>query len=352
MTLKSAAALAAAIILTILTLIGLGDTLLPLLFSFVVAYLCFPFVKRLEDRGIPRNLSVIGIIAVFFFTIVALILLVLPSVIVEASNFFSELPENVDKAIAKIKQVVAEQGYKLEVSEQISIREYVQSHRDSWIDSASKAVGRFIKGAFTGVVGWIIAVLNLFLIPLFFFYLMVDFEQFRAALRDTLPKEWNIRIRRYVELSNTVLSGYLRGQVMVALILGCLYGTGLTLIGLRYGFLIGFVSGLISIIPYAGFIMGFTTATIVAIANSAGSWQMVAGVAAVFLVVQAAEGSFITPKLVGDKVGLNSLTTILALIIGGNLMGIVGMLIAIPVAAIIKVFIGEIKKYVWQAVDQ
>lgn len=350
MTTKSLAALVAAVILMILTLIGLGDTLIPLLFSFVMAYLCFPFVKRLEGRGVPRNLSVIGIIALFFLSILALALLVLPGVIVEASNFIGDLPENVDKAAVKIKTVIAEQGYKLDVSEEISIREFVQAHRDSWIESASKAVGRWLKGAFTGVVGWVIAILNLFLIPLFFFYLMVDFEQFRGALREALPAEWTRKVSRYVDLANTVLSGYLRGQVMVALILGGLYGLGLTLIGLRHGFLIGFISGLISIIPYAGFILGFTTAIVVALANFT-SWGMVAGVAAVFIAVQALEGSFITPKLVGDKVGLNSLTTILALIIGGNLMGVVGMLIAIPVAAIIKTFIGEIKEYVWQAMD-
>lgn len=350
MTTKSLAALAAAVILTLLALIGLGDALVPLLFSFVMAYMCFPFVKKLEQRGIPRNLSVIAIIAIFFIAIIAIILLVLPGVIVEASGFIRELPANVDKAIAKIKEVIAEQGYTLDLSQEISIREYVEAHRDSWIESASKTVGRWIKGAFTGVVGWVLAILNLFLIPLFFFYLMVDFEQFRGALRQILPEEWNVRIRRYADLANTVLSGYLRGQVMVALLLGLLYGLGLSLIGLRYGFLIGFVSGLISIIPYAGFIIGFSTAAIVAIANSSG-WQTVAGVAAVFISVQAVEGSFITPKLVGDKVGLNSLTTILALIIGGNLLGFVGMLIAIPVAAIIKTFISEIKEYVWQAME-
>jgi predicted PurR-regulated permease PerM len=128
----------------------------------------------------------------------------------------------------------------------------------------------------------------------------------------------------------------------VAGILSLLYAIGLTLIGLKFGFLIGLLSGFLSIIPYAGFTIGFTVSLLIGAANYE-QLSSLFGVVAVFSVVQSLEGTLITPKLVGNKVGLSSLTTMLALIIGGNLLGIIGMLIAIPIAAILKNITLELK---------
>jgi len=169
-----------------------------------------------------------------------------------------------------------------------------------------------------------------------------DYEKISKEVKSFVPKSIQPKISHYIALSNTVLSGYIRGQLMVAFALAILYAVGLSAVGLKFGALIGIASGLISIIPYAGFTLGFLTAIIMALSNYSGMDQIF-GIVAVFVIVQALEGIIITPKLVGDKVGLSAFATMLVLIIGGNLFGLMGMLIAIPLAAIIKSLIGELK---------
>jgi len=170
-----------------------------------------------------------------------------------------------------------------------------------------------------------------------------DFEKIANGLKSFVPPAYLPKLKHYAKLSNTVLSGYIRGQLMVALILGVLYAIGLSLVGLKFGLLIGLLAGLISIIPYAGFTIGFATALFVGLANFTG-WGPIVGIAAVFTAVQALESTVITPNLVGDKVGLSAFATMLALIIGGNLFGLVGMIIAIPLAAIAKAILSELKE--------
>ena len=162
-------------------------------------------------------------------------------------------------------------------------------------------------------------------------------------MKSFVPKSFLPKLTHYLNLGNVVLSGYIRGQLMVALALSVLYATGLSMVGLKFGVLIGLLSGLISIIPYAGFSIGFVTAIVMGLAHYSGMGQ-IAGIITVFVVVQALEGILITPKLVGDKVGLSAFATILVLIIGGNLFGLMGMLMAIPFAAIIKSILKELKR--------
>jgi predicted PurR-regulated permease PerM len=150
------------------------------------------------------------------------------------------------------------------------------------------------------------------------------------------------RLNHYLTLSNRVLSGYIRGQLIVAFILGMLYSAGLMIVGLRFGLLIGIVTGFISIIPYAGFTLGFVAALMVAITHASG-WGVIFGVIAVFLTVQALEGTVITPKFVGNQVGLSSLATLLALIVGGNVFGLTGIILAIPTAAVLKSILWDLK---------
>jgi predicted PurR-regulated permease PerM len=205
-----------------------------------------------------------------------------------------------------------------------------------------KTLAGGVQQVFSGVAQGLIAVLNLCLIPLFFFYLINDYEKMSANLKSFVPPTLQPRLAKYLRLSNAVLSGYIRGQLMVALVLGVLYAAGLSLVGLKFGVLIGFVSGLMSIIPYAGFTLGFIAALVVAMANYTGMTP-VFGVVVVFVSVQLLESLWVTPKLVGDKVGLSALATTLALIIGGNWFGMVGMMVAIPVAAIVKAVLAEVK---------
>lgn len=322
-------------------LFGLGSALPPLLFSFAISYLFFPLVMKLEKKGMKRNYVISLIFLLLIIVLCLAAALVLPALIDDIQAFFGELPANVAKAFQKIESIAKEFGYNLNLNKE-TILVYIKSNASKLADEFLNGIAASLKISVKGISSWIINILNIFLIPLFFFYLMSDYEKIINGFQSYIPRTILPKLQHYFSLSNEVISGYIRGQLMVALILGILYATGLWLVGLRFGLLIGFISGLISIIPYAGFTIGFATAIIVALADYSGAGQVI-GIVGVFSVVQTAESFYITPKIVGDKVGLSSLATILALIIGGNLLGLIGMLIAIPTAAICKTLITDLK---------
>ncbi len=321
---------------------GLGDALVPLMISFGMAYLVFPLIKKLERKGVGRNYAVLAVFSLFIITLVISLILVIPRLLSEANELAQEFPQTASRAIGEIEAVSAKLGYDLDLSTE-GIRAYVDEHASEISGSLVKSFADSLKGAFSGIANWLLSILNLFLIPLFFFYVINDFEKISSSVTSFIPPSLQPRLSRHLKLSNQVLSGYIRGQLMVALLLGGLYAIGLTVIGLKFGFVVGLVSGLISIIPYAGFTLGFLAAILIGLANYSGI-ELFLGIAAVYTVVQILESTVITPKLVGDKVGLSSLATILALIVGGNLLGITGMLLAIPVAAIARTILIDLKK--------
>lgn len=325
-----------------LTIWGLGETLISLLLSFGLAYLVFPLVRKLESKGIGRNYAVLTVFSLIFGGLIAGLVLVTPRLASDTSAFVKEIPQITSTAVEKLEAVSSDLGYDLDLSVE-GIRTFLDEHASELSGSVVERVTGGLRSAFSGITGWLISVLNLFLIPLFFFYLINDFEKISAEIKSFIPRSARPRLSQYLELSDQALSGYIRGQLMVALILGCLYAIGLSLIGLKFGVVVGLISGLVSFIPYAGFALGFSTALLIGLANFSGI-ELILGIVAVFTVIQVLESTVLTPKLVGDKVGLSSLATMLALIIGGNLLGLTGMLVAIPVAAISKSILVDLKK--------
>ncbi len=336
-----------AIIISLLSIVfivlwGLGAALVPLLFSFALAYLVFPLIKRFEDKGLNRTYSV-PIVFSFFVIIGLLILaLVIPGLINDGKAFLKELPQNLTVAVQKIEKLASSAGYQVDLSRD-SIVDYIKLHASDLSSGVLKSLTNGLKISFVEVSKWLLTILNLFLIPLFFFYVINDYEKISKEISSFIPSYIKPKLKHYLDLTNIVLSGYIRGQLMVALALSILYAIGLSIIGLKFGLLIGILSGLISIIPYAGFSIGFISAIVVGLANNSSTSQFL-GIIIVFFIVQMMEGFIITPKLVGNKVGLSAFLTMLALIIGGNLFGIIGMLIAIPLAAIIKSILLELKR--------
>jgi predicted PurR-regulated permease PerM len=329
------------ILLLILALIGLGDTLVPLLFSFMVSYLLFPLVIRLESRGIKRKFAVPSVILALTTVMLVAIILIIPGLVSDARDFIVELPDTSSKFLHKIEVFAESKGYNIDLSKD-SIAAFLRANVEGFSGGLLKGLTQGLKTSFQGILSWLIGLLNLFLIPLFIFYLINDYEKISQRISTFVPKSAKKKLDQYLNITNEVLSGYIRGQLVVALFLGFLYSLGLYLVGLRFGILIGILSGLISIIPYAGFVLGFFTAIVIALTNYTGI-NLVLGVSAVYLFVQFLESFIITPKLVGNRVGLGSLSTMLALIIGGNLFGFVGMLIGIPIAAILKVVLKDLK---------
>ncbi len=323
-----------------IALYGLGGALLPLLLAFILAYLVFPVIKRLEQRGLDRRYAVFGVFTLLFLSLALVLLIVIPSVIRDARQFAQDFPPMVASALEKLEGALGQAGFAVDLSQE-QLQQFVAGHISELSATLFKSLTQGAKQAFAGLAGWLVAILNFFLFPVFFFYLVHDFEKISRQITLLLPRDWQGPLAHYAQLSNRVLSGYVRGQFTVALILGVLYALGLWLVGLKFGLLVGFVSGLMSIIPYAGFTIGFVTAITIGLANYSGM-ELLLGIVVVFTVVQALEGTIITPRFVGDKVGLSALATLLALIIGGNLLGFVGMLVAVPVAAILRSALAEL----------
>jgi predicted PurR-regulated permease PerM len=185
------------------------------------------------------------------------------------------------------------------------------------------------------------AVINLlgllFLTPVVTFYLLRDWPKVIAAINGALPLDHAATIRHLAHESNAAVAGYVRGQALVCLCLGTIYGVGLSLVGLQFGFVIGIIAGLISFIPFVGTLVGATLSIGMALAQFPPEWIGVVKVAIVFVVGHALEGNFLSPKLVGDRVGLHPVWIMFALLAGGSLFGFTGVLIAVPVAAVIGV---------------
>lgn len=313
---------------------SLGLAIYPLLISFGFAYFFFPLLKALESRKIPRQVSVLCVFIISTLATVGLLALAIPKIADESIQFFQELPALTDRLLVQVEDLAKEYGLQFHYSSK-QLSQMILGSISQISAGMLQKVTSSLTGFFGSIFQFILVLINLALIPLFFFYMIGSYEKIIALIRRWIPIENPERLQRYIDDLDEVLSGYLRGQLLVGLILGIMYSVGLSWVGVPFGLLIGALTGLLSIIPYVGALFGFFSSLLLVLANWNGP-QTLLGLLAVFAVVQGLEGTVITPRLVGNKVGLPPLVTMLALIIGGNLLGLVGMLFAIPIAAFLK----------------
>lgn len=318
---------------------GLGSSLVPLLLAGIGALLCAPYINWLKTKGIKKPYSTILIIIGVFIPIIISNAILIPIFLREAKEFLAVLPGNMTKLLDQIEVWAVAIGVSLDYSRQ-DVLELVNTHSVELSNSIVKMLTASIKESAGNITQVILTVLNVFLIPIFFFYLVSENSYWRASLKAFIPREHHDRILRTLEKSIEILKLYLKGQVLACIILAIIYGVGLQLVGLKFGILIGMVTGLLSFIPYVGFSMGLVLGLIVAFSMGAGL-GFVTLVFGVFMIGQSLESFIITPKLVGSNVGLTALESILILIIFGNLFGFIGMFVAIPAGAIIKVALTE-----------
>lgn len=212
---------------------------------------------------------------------------------------------------------------------------------ENWRDAGgylAQALGQIGRSGMAFVT-WVTYVA---LIPVVTFYLLLDWNRLLTSIGNLIPRQWTDDTFRLARRCDEVLSSFLRGQLLVMMCLGVIYAVGLTLMGLNFGLLIGVVSGLVSIVPFLGFIVGLAIAVVVALFQF-GSWWGVVGVITVFSVGQIAESVVLQPKLLGDKIGLHPVAVIFAVLAGGSLFGLTGVLLALPIAAVILVLLKEVK---------
>lgn len=326
-----------------LIITGLDYALGPLLFAFFLAYLVFPAISKLEKHGLNRIAAVSIIFTLLLAVITAFVMAFVPWMVKEGGRFFSELPDNVTKAVNVAEKLTDRIGLRF-FGENNNLKEFLRDQVGALSEDAASRLASAVSGVFSNVAKWIIALLNVLLLPLFFYFFIMDYEKIKDEIKGYIPGKYMALAREYAGRANRILSGYIRGKLVVAFILGLLYGAGLHLIGLQYGFLIGFVSGILSILPYVGSLLGFAAAIIMGLADYQGIFLLI-GIVAIFSAAQVLENYVITPRLVGDSVGLSPFVIILVIIIGGNLMGVIGIFAAIPIAAFLKELLVDLRGY-------
>ena len=312
-----------------------SGVLLPFVVGMTLAYFLDPVADRLEALGLSRLLATLTILLSFIFVFILFIVIVAPILVTQLSDFGSKLPSY----IARIQALATEENLKW-------------LHDSFGIDAASiqKNIGTILGQATTlgstvltslwTSAGTVVNVASLFVVtPVVAFYTLLDWDRMVAKVDSWVPRDHLDTVRVIANDINAAIAGFIRGQGMVCIILGILYASGLIATGLNFGLLIGMFAGLISFIPYVGGIVGLLLALIVAIVQFWPDWIMLLAVIGVFVIGQFIEGNILSPKLVGESIGLHPVWLMFSLFAFGSLFGFVGLMVAVPASAAIGVLV-------------
>lgn len=317
----------------------LQPILMPFLVGALLAYLADPLADRLEARRVPRTPAVTIVFGVLVLVLVGLLVLLVPLIGSQVDVLREALPGMI-RWIQATALPWMEQRFDVELTEQLALDQVAATITANWRETGNLAANIVAGASKSGLAlaGWLA---NLALIPVVTFYLLRDWDVLVGRIRDLLPRTREPVISRLAQECDEVLGAFLRGQFLVMIALGAIYTAGLFLLGLDLALLIGMVAGLASIVPYLGTIIGVAAALLAATFQFGDLWHLV-GVAVVFGVGQMLEGMLLTPMLVGDRIGLHPVAVIFAVLAGGQLFGFVGVLLALPVAAVVMVLLRHV----------
>ena len=320
------------LVVTLLCVYLLRSVLLPFVAGTAVAYLLDPLCDRLEKWKLSRTWAT-AIVTVGFVLLCGLVLLlVIPVVVSQTATFIERAPDYLS-ALQRELAVLAEM---LRDRLDPTAEQKLQSVLGGSADKVFTWVTEVLGGIVSGGVAFFNFLALLVITPVVTFYLLRDWDRMIGKADDWLPRRHQETIRRLAQEVDETLAGFLRGQGTVCISLAVFYAVGLSLAGLDFGLVVGLIAGFLSFIPYVGSLVGLFLSVGLAVAQF-DSWINVAIVAAVFFVGQAIEGNVLTPKLVGDRVGLHPVWVMFALLAGGALFGFVGVMLAVPVAAVVGV---------------
>lgn len=313
----------------------LGPALAPFILAALFAYLFNPVVQMLERRGVGRALGVSLVFLILSLVLIGIVLVLIPLMDRQVARFIEQLPRWTvwarDVAAPWIDQHF---GVSVAALDSQGLVEMLEGHWKEAGGFATTLLANVSRSGFA-VIGW---ALNLVIVPVAAFYLLRDWNVVVERIHALIPRSIEPVVARLARESDETLGGFLRGQLSVMIILGTLYGIGLASVGISVGPLIGMIAGLISFVPYLGAIVGLAMGVIAAIAQYQDTYHVIL-VLIVFVVGQLLEGYVLVPKLVGDKIGLHPVAVMFAILAGGELFGFVGVLLALPIAAIVMVLL-------------
>jgi predicted PurR-regulated permease PerM len=312
----------------------LAPILMPFVSAAILAYIADPLVDKLEIK-MPRTLAVSIVFLILFVLTLILLLILLPLVERQIVILAEKLPLYIDSVQHYLFPLLKER-FGIDVSS-FDLNMLKQSLSEYWKDAGGIAANIVSSISRSGLIlaGWIA---NFVLMLVVTFYLLRDWDVLVAKIHALIPRKKEKNIVTIVKESDEVLGAFFRGQMLVMIVLSVVYTVGLMIVGIDTALLIGGLSGMVSFVPYLGFIVGIVVASVAALMQFQDIIP-VFYVAIVFMVGQALEGMLLTPLLVGDKIGLHPVAVIFAVLAGGQLFGFVGVLLALPVAAVIAVIL-------------
>lgn len=316
----------------------LAPILTPFLVGALLAYLGDPLVDRLETWKLSRTLSVALVFVSIILALLLFFLFLVPVLETQIGRFIAVLPNYLDWAMNVFSPYLQHSfGVDPSVLGGEKLKNLIASHWKETGGLISNAIQTISKSGFV-VLGW---VANLALIPIITFYLLRDWDYMVAYIDDLLPRSIEPIVATLAREADEVLGAFLRGQLLVMLCLASIYSVGLAAVGLEFALLIGLIAGLVSFVPYLGLIVGVGVAGISILFQTQNAMDLL-WVFAVFGVAQVIEGMLLTPLLVGERIGLHPVTVIFAVLAGGQLFGFFGILLALPVAAVLAVIMRHI----------
>ncbi|AZV78835.1 AI-2E family transporter [Parasedimentitalea marina] len=307
---------------------ALGDVLLPFVLGGAVAYLIDPVADRLERMGLSRAgaTAVITVGAIVIFLL--LLLVVVPTLIFQMIELIQVLPQLFQDA-----RTFANDRFPSLFDQNSQVHQAVTSLavslKSHWVNVLNSVLG--------SAVSLLNVVVLIVIVPVVSIYLLLDWDRMTKRIGELLPRDHAPVIQQLALEIDAVLASFIRGMGTVCLILGTYYAVTLMLVGLNFGLAVGFIAGLVTFIPYLGALIGGALAIGLALFQFWGDWYSIGAVAVIFAIGQVIEGNFLTPKLVGNSVGLHPVWLLLALSVFGSLFGFVGMLVAVPMAAALGV---------------
>jgi predicted PurR-regulated permease PerM len=319
----------AALVILILALWLLGDIMLPFIAGLALAYFLDPVADALERLGLPRLAATLVILIASLVAIAVLLLLLLPVLGDQITRFTSNLP-SLMQALVKLFNDLAPQWLKEMLAASGT------NVPASLSDLAGKAAGwlaTILTSILTGGLALVNVISLLIVTPIVAFYMLNDWDHMVAKVDGWLPRDHHNTIRSLARQIDEAMAGFIRGQGTVALFLGIFYAAGLSFAGLNFGLLIGLGAGLLSFIPYIGTIIGGVLAIGMALIQFWPDWVQILIIVAIFVAGQFIEGNFLSPYLVGNRIGLHPVWLMFALFAFGYLFGFVGLLLAVPLAA-------------------
>jgi predicted PurR-regulated permease PerM len=324
-----------AVILAAIFALGLLQSiLLPFVAGVIIAFILAPAVARLQRFGVRRSLASFAVLIIFLIGVALVFVLLVPLIQNQVVTLIGKLP-------ALVTFLQAQLGRLMDLLQQQLPADQMDKLRDMVGTKLGEALA-WIASLFQGLITSSIAILNIvslvIVTPIVTFFLLRDWDKIVAQIDSYLPRQTLMTVREQVRIVSDTLVGFIHGQALVCLILAIYYGTTLSFAGLESGLALGLLIGVLAIIPILGGATGFVLALGLA-ASQYGTWREIIIVCIVFAVGQGMESNFLTPKLVGDRINLHPVWVMFALFAGGTLFGLVGVLFAVPAAAVIGVLV-------------